>query len=148
MIQYLWVPGKLPGLNEIIDAKRSVVSGTGKRRPDGYSKLKKQWSQTIRIHALQQRLAPVPEAAHFTYFCVEENKRRDPGNFLAGAQKLIEDALQEANVLEGDGWKHVLSITSHWIVGQPNGVMVGIGTDQIVSPAELADRHARLRKSA
>ncbi len=146
-LRTLWVPGKFPSLNEIIDAKRTVFTGTGKRRPDGYSKLKKAWTQTIRIHALQQRFQRVTTAAHFTYLCVEEDKRRDPSNVLAGAIKLLEDALQEAGLIDGDGWAHVRSIRSHWVVGEPVGVMLGVDTEFEIAPSILLSRHGRLEKA-
>lgn len=69
---------------------------------------------------------PKIEPSHFHYRFVELSRRRDPLNFLAGGIKLIEDGLQEAGVLENDGWTHVLSISTEWSVGKQAGVDVTI----------------------
>lgn len=108
--QRLWVPGKFPGLNEIIEA-------CGRRRGkwNGYMKMKSEWSEIIQNFAMAQRFQRV-EAGYFTYLHRERNAARDPGNFAAGAQKVMEDALQEIKLLENDGQKNVLAFHHHWVV--------------------------------
>lgn len=127
--QDLWIPGPLPGLNEILDA-RGIVMKTKDgvaRRHDGYSKMKRTWSERIALYARQQGFATVTGAAHFWYNIAEPNRRRDPSNFVAGAVKLIEDALQDAGLLKNDGWEHVLSIKTEWrLVPDRPGVMLTV----------------------
>lgn len=119
--QTLWVPGPLPGLNEIIAAKRSRHKG----HADGYSHMKKKWLQKVALAAHMAKLKPV-EAARLFYEIREPNKRRDPSNFTSGAMKLIEDGLVAAGVLPGDGWRHVLAFEVQWSVSNNPGVMVRI----------------------
>jgi hypothetical protein len=144
--QFLWIPGKLPSLNEIIDARRRVWRVKGKPAGDAYTKLKAAWSQRIGLYASQQRFRRVDFAA-FSYLCVEGDRRTDPSNRIAGAMKLIEDALQEAKLLAGDGWANVLAIETHWMLGEPVGVMVGCGE---VAPTlvELTERWRKEGRAA
>jgi Holliday junction resolvase RusA-like endonuclease len=121
MKQTLWIPGPLPGLNDVINAKRSRWGG----QADGYSAMKKKWNQKIALAARAAGLRPV-EAAHFTYEIREVNKRRDPSNLVSAVLKLCEDGLQAAGVLTNDGWKQVLGYTVRWCVSPNPGVMVVI----------------------
>lgn len=123
--QELWIPGPLPGLNELLDARmRTGLTKNGKRW-NAYSKLKKQWDQRVGMHARSQGFRPV-RSAQFEYVVREPNRRRDPSNIVSGAVKLIEDGLQEAGLLEGDGWKNVLSYRSSWEISDEPGVLVRV----------------------
>ena len=133
----IWVPGRLPGLNEFIAAR-----GRRRGRWDPYARLKREWSIVVGMVARGR----IPNGAHWTYFHVEPNRRRDPSNFCAGAQKIIEDALQEAGKLEGDGWRHIGGFSHHWTVGDPPGCLVLVGPNA-VSREECLDVVARLRLS-
>lgn len=135
--QFFWVPGPLPGLNEVIDAAH-VTYGRGNTRFSEYRKMKRSWGERIQAYALSQRLEPI-ESAEFHYLCVETSRRRDPSNITAGALKLIEDGLQDAGVLKNDGWSNVLSIQVSWTVGEYPGVMLGVG-QQAPTLAELVAR--------
>jgi Holliday junction resolvase RusA-like endonuclease len=128
-IHQLWIPGPMPGLNEIIDAK-GVVSktrGRGGKRWDGYSDLKSQWSQRVTLYARQASFGRIVGMNEFFYEIREPNRRRDPSNFVAGAVKITEDALQEAGLLENDGWKQVAGIHTTWTVDEKRpGVMLTV----------------------
>lgn len=110
----LWVPGPLPGMNEIIDAKATVF-GRGRKKMSAYTAMKKRWDGVVALHALAQRFQAV-ESGHFTYLIREPSKRRDPSNVIAGAVKILEDGLQKAGLLPNDGWKQVLGINPVWMV--------------------------------
>ena len=108
-IAHLWIPGQMPGLNEIIDAAK-----TRKGQWNAYNDLKRKWATTIATHAMGQRF-PKIQQGHFTYLIQEPNRRRDPSNVIAGVLKLTADALQEADLLENDGWEQVLSIRPYFL---------------------------------
>lgn len=118
----LWIPGRLPGLNEIIlaSSKRS-----GKYSP--YAKLKEQWGGTIALLAHAQNFPRLVGRHDFYYEFLEPNMRRDPSNFIAGGVKIIEDALQLAGLLDGDGWKNVASIrVTHRAKKEGFGIMLRV----------------------
>lgn len=123
MLQTLWVPGPLPGLNEIINAKGNRLGRGGLSE---WNKMKKLWHGRVASMAIQQKIQRI-ESAHFYYTFVEPNRRRDPSNVMAGAIKIIEDGLQHAGLLAGDGWKNVLSIGALWECDdRAPGVRVGM----------------------
>lgn len=119
MIQKLWVPGPLPGQNEIVKAAKGF-----KGKGLGYSRQKKNWTETIAWLARAARLQPV-ERAFFHFSWVEVSQRRDPDNVVA-AKKFILDGLVTARVLPGDRWKHVAGFSDSWAVGPAPGVWVTI----------------------
>ena len=122
MTQELWIPGPLPGINELIGAAKGA-GGTGA----AYSRIKRQWGETVWAYAKQARLKRVygPVDVHFVWR--EKNKRRDLDNICGGGQKLILDGLVKAGVLENDGWEHVASIEHRFQVDAKNpGVLVHV----------------------
>lgn len=78
-----------------------------------YSEAKRRYS-TEAVPILRA-LQPVGRAA-VTIHVVEPDTRRDPDGVCAGAAKLILDCLQEAGVLENDGWAQVASLHFLWSV--------------------------------
>lgn len=122
-----WVPGKVPSLNELLDAKggvpakkRSIIMrhlpAKGKARQvhyHAYNDLKQSWKQRT-IKALGTPFVRV-SAAFFGYCVVEQAKTRDPSNICSSAIKFIEDGIVEAGVMGDDGWQNVLGIRVHWI---------------------------------
>lgn len=129
----LWIPGPLPGLNEIINARGVRYRGGA----NGYSSLKKRWSETVSLLAASQKF-PKLEKGHFVYLWREPTKRRDPSNFTAGGRKIIEDALQQSGFLAGDGWKNVFSFQDEWLVDAKRpGVTVFVTDVRVHSPIEM-----------
>ena len=116
-VQHLWVPGPLPSLNELVEARSHFGKrvGAGKRRWNEYSDLKRKFGERVVLCARSQHLQPV-ESAYFTYIFFEPHKRRDPMNVAAGACKIIEDGLQDAAVIPNDGWGQVLGVALYWRV--------------------------------
>jgi hypothetical protein len=55
-----------------------------------------------------------------------KGKRPDPGNILAGADKIIPDALQEAGLLENDGWSQVASISAVFVTAKEPYVKLSV----------------------
>lgn len=110
MIQTFFIPGRLPGLNEII-----LASTQRRGKGNAYSAMKKAWGREIGLIARMTGFQPI-ERGHFMFHHYEKDRRRDPDNFIAGAQKLILDALVSEELLPGDGWKQVLSIDHDWEV--------------------------------
>ena len=128
----LVIQARMPGLNEIINARRRKFAN-GKM--DGYNLLKKKWSQVILICARTQGFE-CRGGGHFTYVFREANKTRDPSNIAAGAIKLIEDGLQDAGLLENDGWKHIKSIHTLLLTSEKPSVTLYV-TDEKPTEKEV-----------
>lgn len=141
MEQKLWVPGPMPGMNEILDAKTRAIGGwqgaTGKysKRHTLYNGLKKEWNEKIQRMISNQCVSPMGKA-YITFYVIEPNRRRDPDNFTSGAIKFILDSLVHAKVLDGDGWKCVHGLASFWCVGDLPGVAVFIRDDRLLTEEE------------
>ncbi len=126
------MPGQTPGMNDILAAKGNAFRGGY----NGYSKLKKQWTDTIGLLAQVQGIKPI-ESGYFTYLCLERNKQRDPSNVACGAVKIIEDALQEIGVLKNDGWAQMLGYVPYLSVdAAAPGVALFVHPDRLLSREE------------
>lgn len=122
-----FVPGKVPSLNELLDAKGGTnekkkllilrhLPKKGKRVPEwvhAYNNIKQSWKHRT-IRAIGAPFVRV-KAAYFGYVVVEQEQRRDPSNICSSAIKFIEDGIVEAGVMSDDGWNQVLGIRVHWI---------------------------------
>lgn len=122
-----FVPGKVPSLNELLDAKGGTkdkrkllilrhLPKKGKRVPEwvhAYNDIKQSWKRRT-IDAIGTPFVRV-KACYFGYVVVEQEKRRDPSNICSSAIKFIEDGIVEAGVMRDDGWEQVLGIRVHWI---------------------------------
>lgn len=114
----IWLPFKFPHLNAIIleaSTVRKVKTRTGKEvQVSKYTETKHRWTSIIKAWARQKGFEVLPGCWNFTYLCVDDTKRKDPGNILAGAVKIIEDALVDASIMENDGWGQVNSIHGYF----------------------------------
>lgn len=116
----LWVPGKLPALNEMIAAAK-------KAHGLPYARLKKAAEKRVEDAIYAAALPGFAPGAELTYVLYEPDKARDPGNALAGAMKFIEDALVRMNVLTGDCWHGISGYGKpSWMVAKLDGVHVTI----------------------
>lgn len=145
-MQRLWVPGPLPGMNEILEARmlEGMRRKAGNRGwTDGtYSEMKRAWAQKVHNAALVARMGEI-RGDCFSYLVLEPDRRRDPSNICFGAQKIIEDALQTCKLLENDGWKHVKAFSHQWGVDKKHpGTHVFIG-DVILDTNGAAERTRR-----
>lgn len=103
----LFIPGRLPGLNEIIAARAARWKGT-------YSQTKREWTEVIGALAQAARLPTFERGVYVSFVLREPNRKRDPDNALAGAAKFVLDALVKARVLKNDGWRGILGISYRW----------------------------------
>ncbi len=106
----LTIPGRLPGLNEIIAAAKSHFAK--------YSTEKKEYTEEVAWLAKQARL-PKFEKAYFIITWYEPDLRRDPDNIMAG-QKFIMDGLVQAGVIPNDSQKYIAGIVHRFRVDRKN----------------------------
>lgn len=100
MKQEFFIPGTLPGLNEIIDAARTHYQR--------YADMKRDFTGLVCAYIRQAKLAPMIRASvHFTWSTNSMN--RDPDNISAG-EKFILDGLVVTRILPNDGLQQVLSL--------------------------------------
>jgi len=111
VIAGLWVPGPLPGLNDLIDAAK----GSGGRGA-AYARLKREWTEAVWARAKEQLVPAFPARVVLEFTWHERDRRRDPDNVAAGGRKLVLDGLVLAGVLRGDGWRYVQSWTDRFDV--------------------------------
>ena len=137
----LWLPVRMPGMNELLD-KRMARSRAAKTSVqwNGYSDLKRQWASKIKVLAFHRRFAFVARG-FFTYLFIEPNKRRDKSNVIAGGIKLIEDALVDAKILPNDGWGVVDDIRPYVTLGSETkyGVLLAVRDDRVLELAEMLE---------
>jgi len=124
--QGFFVPGPLPGLNEMLDA-RGQGKRIGRKRPNRYNDLKREWETLICLEIARQRIKPITTRAEFEFFWCEPNLRRDPDN-ISGGGKLILDSLVIAEILPNDNQKWVKKLIHDFVEPNPRdpGVFVVI----------------------
>lgn len=105
------IPGRLPGLNEIIEAAKQ---GKGKYQP--YALMKEKYTEMI---AWIAKKLPSYEKVALVITWYEPNSRRDPDNIMAG-QKFILDALVQAGVIPNDSQKYIQGILHRFRVDKQN----------------------------
>ena len=109
----LIIHGRLPGLNEYIDAER-------RNRYIG-AKLKSKAESVIRAEiAAQLRHVRIRQPVQMLYRWFEPNRRRDKSNVCAYGRKVIEDALVRAGVIVGDGWRGIDWFVDRFFVDEEN----------------------------
>ncbi len=106
MEQQFFIPFKLPGLNEVINASKRFDRATGKNR---YWGMKIEIEEKIRWMIHIAHLRPV-KRARIEFVWIEPNRRRDPDNISGGGRKFILDALVDCGILEADRQEQVLSL--------------------------------------
>ena len=106
----LEIPGRLPGLNEIIAAAKSHYAK--------YSNEKKEYTEEVAWLAKHARL-PKFEKAYLVITWFEPDRRRDPDNIMAG-QKFIMDGLVQAGVIPDDSQKYIAGIVHRFRVDRKN----------------------------
>jgi hypothetical protein len=134
----LFVSGRLPGLNELLNQK-ATVSGNW----NGYNRLKCQWYGQIALLVRARGIQPQP-AGFMTFLFLEPTRKRDPDNLVAGGAKLLFDSLVGAEVLPGDGWLHNLGFVGFW-EHTPNraGCLLHWG-DELLSKAQMLKLYEEL----
>lgn len=105
----LIIHGRLPGLNEYIDAER-------RNRYLG-AKVKAEAESVIRAEiAAQLRHVRIRQPVRMLYRWFESSRRRDKSNVCAYGRKVIEDALVGAGVLANDGWGEIDGFVDRFFV--------------------------------
>ncbi len=116
-----WIPGSLPGLNELLGAMNS--------NRHKYNALKKSSQDKVALCA--RDVPKMPAGVSIWYDFRVPDKRKDPSNILAGGIKLIEDALVGQGILRGDGWGIVKGIYPTFALSRDNpGIRVTILGDE------------------
>ena len=105
------IEGRLPGLNEMIDAAKQ---GKGKYQP--YSIMKQTYTDMV---AWLAKKLPKYQQVNITITWYEPNEKRDPDNIMAG-QKFILDGLVAAGVIQNDSQKYVRGIMHRFEVDRQN----------------------------
>ena len=88
----------IPTLNQYINTER--------RNKFAAAKIKRDTEALLVIEMQSQKIKPVVSyPVGVAYAIYAPNKRTDKMNRLTTAVKFIEDALQTAGIIRGDGWK-------------------------------------------
>lgn len=107
------IPGRMPSLNEYIEAERR------NRYVAAQMKSEKQYFAGLYIRkCLPGVHIEVPVYIHYHWY--EPNKRRDKSNACAFGRKVIEDALVQQHVLRDDGWDEIAGFQDHFSVDKDN----------------------------
>jgi hypothetical protein len=93
----LIIPGRLPSLNDIIDAARGNKYEAAQQKKDS--------TDLVMWYAIQAKL-PKMNYIDLTITWYEPNKKRDKDNVEAGV-KFILDGLVSAGVIVKDNWRYI-----------------------------------------
>lgn len=119
MIQRFFIPGVLPGLNEVLAAAKQQ----GRSRFGGYKGMKAKLMRDISIVIRKAKLTPI-QRANISFTWCEQSQRRDKDNIRMAA-KFCLDALVATKILPNDGWKQIGTLSDSFEVdGQKPGVYV------------------------
>lgn len=110
--QSFFVPGRLPGANDIIRKHHMV-----------YSKLKSEWGLTIARCIIVANLKRMGYC-RIEFVWHEANNRRDDDNVIF-AQKFVLDALRDTQIIQDDRRQFIYSLTHRVVVDKErSGVQV------------------------
>lgn len=107
----LVIKGRLPGLNDLINAERTNKYSA--------AKLKRDAEDLVLYSAKSSRLRKIqtPVVMHYTW--IEPNRKRDKDNISSFGRKVIQDALVKGKYLSGDGWNYIEGFSDSFEVGEP-----------------------------
>jgi len=113
------ITGKMPGINEIVQAGKN---------PRARNAMKKRAENSA---VAQMRAQGLREVTQFpvvvTFDWRAKNRRRDPDNIAGAGQKILLDALQVAGILPNDGWSQIARIEHNFeISGAQDAVTITI----------------------
>lgn len=105
----LVIPGRLPGLNEYIDAERNNRFRAAKLKSE---------AERLVMCAIRKTLrgwrAKGPVSMRYTWY--ELNRRRDKDNISGYGRKVIQDALVKGGYLQNDGWAQIEAFSDAFAV--------------------------------
>lgn len=111
----VFIKGKLPSLNEYIEAERTNRHIA--------AKMKRETDQLICWQI--RRMKPITGKVRIKFVWYEETARRDPDN-VAFAKKFILDAMQKAGKLKNDNAKWISGFSDDFSYGGIQGVAIQI----------------------
>lgn len=109
MKEVFFIPGPLPGMNEIIDAAKTFRNIPSKniRRPYNrlykYTEFKEKWNTYIKARIGKSE--PMKKI-WINFIWIEPDRKRDPDN-IAAAKKFILDGMILAGLIKNDGWNEI-----------------------------------------
>lgn len=122
------IPGKPMNLNEIIRLKASTYKGAWNREKIKHERCVRLAWVKMSIAKGGAQIINGPYSMRYLLLC--KDRRSDPSNLAAGAEKVILDALVDAGALPGDGFKHHRS--SSWEAIESDGWGVVVTAREIV----------------
>lgn len=129
-MQRIMIKGKLPSLNEYIDACRGNAFSA--------ASMKRSIEQGVAWQAIKMK--PLGEPCYFIFTWFEKTKRRDKDN-VSTARKYIFDALQKAGKLKNDNNRYIIGFEDRFIYGKEQGVEIVIQTEsELFAEGRLTDR--------
>ena len=109
----LTIYGRLPGLNDMIEADR--------RDRRAGNRLKQESQETIRLYILRDlKHLKIEKPVELHYSFYEPNRRRDLDNISGYAHKVTQDALVASGVLKNDGWSNIVGMKDSFFVDARN----------------------------
>lgn len=109
MIYKMIISGRLPGLNEYINACRSnpYRGATMKQRAE---------RSVINAALVQLKKTKIKKPVTMSYLWVEQDRRRDMDNVSSFGRKVIQDGLVKSGILRNDGWKEIKGFSDSFAV--------------------------------
>lgn len=117
--QRFFIPERLPGMNEMIDARLrffTIKKGRQHIRISKYDNLKKKTERVI-TECIKGALLKPMNYVNVLFCWVEPKRNRDKDNIAAG-KKFIFDALMTTGIIKGDGWRHVSGFSDDFVVNK------------------------------
>ena len=103
------VPGRMPNMNDLMLNRGTRIRGKATHM-----------DACAAIASVACAGKPPMLGAHVHVHCIEPNMRRDPDGVVAGATKIVLDALQACRAMPNDGWRGVASIRGTWDIDRAN----------------------------
>ena len=103
------IEGRLPGINELINADR--------RDAHAGNRMKRENQESVQMYIfrdLHRLRIDNPVRLHYRFY--EKNKKRDLDNISGFAHKIIQDALVATGVLKNDGWANIAGMDDLFFV--------------------------------
>ena len=114
-VSSVFISGKLPSINEYIDACR--------RNRYQAAKMKRDAEALVSYQAA--RLSPINSLVTIRFTWYESSRKRDPDNVCA-AKKFILDALQKIGKIKNDNSKYIAGFIDNFVYGKGQGVLIEV----------------------
>lgn len=112
MTQAFVIPGRLAGLNDFI--------GAANCNRHKYNALKRAEQDRVILFCRTSQIKPVDKTINLAINCYEPNMKRDKSNVRSGAEKIIEDALQDAGIIKNDNWAGIAETRTNVYLDREN----------------------------